>query len=338
MDFRHIDESHKAQWEKLVAQNPSSGFMQSFFWTNFTNLLGWPTFKIGVFDEKNLIGGAVITKFVEDNGHNYLYIPEGPVLSYDALESDKIFDGLISEIDKIADLKGDSLTSHLRIDTRLITLPTFFKRFQKAPIDFEPLRTLLIDLSISKEQILAQMKPKGRYNIKVAQRYGLKVTSTDLKSGLDDFLKFYRETVNRKQFKGKEEKYFIDLVTAVDNPTEAQMFFVKDNDDILAVALVIFYGELVTFLFGASSDLHREKMAPYLLHYEIICQAKEMGFRNYDLYVIVPDENNLNHPWQGFTAFKKKFGGEDVKYIGTYDFVYNKKLYNEYLKTNREIF
>ncbi len=63
-----------------------------------------------------------------------------------------------------------------------------------------------------------------------------------------------------------------------------------------------------------------------------------MGFRNYDLYVIVPDENNLNHPWQGFTAFKKKFGGEDVKYIGTYDFVYNKKLYNEYLKTNREIF
>lgn len=337
MNFKYIDETHKAEWEKIVAQNPASGFMQSFFWTKFTNLLGWPTYKIGVFDNQDFIGGAVITKFKRDNGHNYLYIPEGPVLSYNALGSDKIFNGLIAEIDKIADLKGENLTSHLRIDTKLTELPEFFKRFKKAPIDLEPLRTLVIDLSLSEEQILAQMKPKGRYNIKVAQRYGLNVVSTDLRSGLNDFLKFYRETVNRKQFKGKTEKYFTDLVTAIDNPLNAKLFFVKDQSKILAVALVIFYGELATFLFGASSDLHREKMAPYLLHWEIICRAKEMGFKKYDFYGIVPDENNLNHPWLGFTAFKKKFGGEQIKYVGTYDFVYNKKLYREYLKENGEI-
>lgn len=336
MNFGYIDEFHKTEWEKLVAQNPASGFMQSFFWTKFNNLLGWPTYKIGVFDNKDIIGGAIISKFATNNGHNYLYIPEGPVIFYDVLESGKIFDGLIAEIDKIADLKGDSLTSHLRIDARLITLPTFFKRFQKAPIDLEPLRTIIIDLSLSKEQILAQMKPKGRYDIKVAQRYGLKATSTDLKSGLNDFLKFYRETVDRKQFKGKEKKYFIDLVTAIDNPSNAKMFFVKDQNEILAVALIIFYGNVATYLFGASSDLHREKQATYLLQWEIICRAKEMDFKKYDLYAIVPDENNLKHPWQGFTNFKKKFGGEQVKYIGSYDFIYNQKLYKEYLGTNGE--
>ncbi len=337
MRFDYIEDSYKAEWEKLVSQNPASGFMQSFFWTRFTNLLGWPTFKIGVFEDERLIGGAVVTKFATDNGHNYLYIPEGPVLPYNALGSDKIFDGLIAEIDKIADLKGDSLTSHLRIDPKLIELPIFLKRFQKAPTDLEPLRTLLINLSLSEEEILAQMKPKGRYNIKVAQRHGLKVISTDLQSGLNDFLKFYHQTVDRRQFEGKEESYFTNLVTAINNPADAKMFFVKDQNSILAVALVIFYGELVTFLFGASSDSHREKMAPYLLQWEIICRAKEMGFSWYDFYGIVPDENNLEHPWQGFTAFKKKFGGEDVKYIGAYDFVYNHQLYQEYLKTAEEI-
>lgn len=337
MQFIHIDEHRRNEWENLVSQNPAGGFMQSFFWTNFTNLLGWPTYKIGALDSGHLIGGAVITKFKTNNGHNYLYIPEGPVLPYNTHGSDKIFDSLISEVDKIADLKGEKLTSHLRIDPKLTMLPSFFKRFQKAPIDLEPLRTLIIDLSLSKEQILAQMKPKGRYNIKVAQRYELKATSADLQSGLKDFLKFYHQTVNRKQFEGKEEKYFIDLVTALNNPRDAKFFFVKDQEEILAVALVIFYGKLVTFLFGASSDSNREKMAPYLLHWEIICQAKEMDFEEYDFYGIVPDENNLNHPWQGFTAFKKKFGGKEIKYIGAYDFIYNRKLYEEYKKKNSEV-
>lgn len=337
MSFGYIDESYKAEWEKLVAGNSASGFMQSFFWAKFNNLLGWPTYKIGVFEGKKLIGGAVVGKFKMENGHNYLYIPEGPVIPYSSLESGIIFDGLIAEIDKIADLRGESLTSHLRIDARLTALSTFFKRFQKAPIDLEPLRTLVIDLSLSREQILAQMKPKGRYNIKIAQRYGLQVISTDLQSGLNDFLKFYQETVKRKQFEGKEEKYFTDLATAIDNPINAKIFFVKDGEQILAAALVIFYGGMVTYLFGASSDFQREKMAPYLLQWEIVCQAKELGFKNYDFYGIVPDENNLEHPWQGFTAFKKKLGGEEVKYIGSYDFIYNQELYREYLKENREI-
>lgn len=311
--------------------------MQSFFWAKFNNLLGWPTYKIGVFDGKRLVGGAVVGKFKKDNGHNYLYIPEGPVIPYNTLESGRIFDGLIAEIDKIADLRGNSLTSHLRIDARLTVLPAFFKRFQKAPIDLEPLRTLVIDLSLSREQILSQMKPKGRYNIKVAQRYGLKVISTSLQSGLGDFLKFYQETVERKQFEGKEEKYFTDLTAAIDNFENAEIFFVKDEDQILAAALIIFYGDMATYLFGASTALKRKKMAPYLLQWEIVCQAKEMGLQKYDFYGIVPDENNLKHPWQGFTAFKKKLGGEEVKHIGSYDFVYNQRLYKEYLRESGEI-
>ena len=75
-------------------------------------------------------------------------------------------------------------------------------------------------------------------------------------------------------------------------------------------------------------------MSPYLLHFEIIKHAKKLGCRWYDWYGLSPVENETNHPWHGFTVFKKKFGGKQMNYIGAYDFVYNKKMYEEYLKEN----
>ncbi len=335
MKFGYLDESKKEEWERLVASNSATGFMQGFAWTKFTNILGWETFKIGVIENEKLIGGAMVGKFPFQKG-NYLYIPQGPVLSYEGKGAQEIFDGLISEVDQIANLKGESLTSHLRIDPRLTNLPGFFKRFQKAPLDKEPLKTILIDLSYTEEQLLKQMKPKGRYNIKLAQRHEVEVTTTNLQSGLKDFLKFYAQTVERKQFKGQDEIYFTKLIPCLEEDKLGKFYFAKYKNKILASALVIFYGGYVTYLFGASSNLHREKMAPYLLQWEIILEAKRLGYKYYDFYGIAPNED-LSHPWQGFSEFKRKFGGEEVKYIGAYDFIYNQNLYQEYLKESQEI-
>lgn len=330
MKFAYIDDSKKEEWEKLVASNPATGFMQSFAWTKFTNFLGWETFKIGAFDDHQLIGGAMVGKFTFEDG-NYLYIPQGPVIAYQQKEAEQIFHQLIAEVDQIANLKGENLTSHLRIDPKLTNLPKFFKRFQKAALDKEPLKTILIDLSYSKDYLLQQMKPKGRYNVKLAQRYGIKVISTNLKFGLKDFLKFYTQTVERKQFKGQDEIYFAKLIPCLEEEKLAKFYFAKYRNTILASALVVFYGDFVTFLFGASSNVHREKMAPYLLQWQMILEAKKLGYKYYDFYGIAPTDD-LSHSWQGFSQFKRKFGGEEVKYIGAYDFIYNKKLYQQYLK------
>lgn len=339
MNFGYIDPSLQKAWEDLVKTNPSSGYMQSFFWTKFKNTLGWKTFKIGIFEKKQLIGGAIIAKFPFSPNINILYIPEGPILSYENPKmAEKMFHNLMREIDKIADLKGESLTSHLRIEPKLTKLPPFFIRFQKAPINQQPLSTLIIDLSRPEGEILGQMKPKGRYNIKVAQRHGVKIFKSGLQSGLGEFLKIYNRTVKRQDFAGKDKGYFERLVYALsDYPAQAGFFFAKNMEKTLAAALILYWGDTATFLFGASTNLDRNLMSSYLLHWEIIKEAKELGLKWYDFYGISPEEDNYSHPWHGFTVFKRKFGGQKIDYIGAYDFIYNQKLYEEYLKESEEV-
>lgn len=335
MKLGYIDESLQKEWEDLVKTNPASGYMQSFWWTQFKNLLGWETFKIGIFDKKKLIGGAVVSKYSHFKNKSILCIPEGPVLPYDKPESEEMFHTLISEIDKIANLKDGKLTSHLSIEPKLTKVPLYFSRFQKAKLDQQPLKTLVIDLNLTEEQILKQMKPKGRYNIKVALKHKVEIIETSLKYGLKDFLNIYKHFVVKSGFEGKDDSYFESLAYILPDTDLAKFYFAKYKNKLLAAALVVYYGNTASFLFGASIDKEKFTMAPYLLHWEIIKKAKLKGFRWYDFYSLAPTEN-ISHPWYGFSVFKRKFGGKQIDYIGAHDFIYNKKLYKEYLKESKE--
>lgn len=333
MQLKYIDASRKKEWEDLVKANSSSGFMQSFFWTNLKQLLGWETFKIGIFEKNKLVGGAIITKFSHFKDFNFLSIAEGPVLPYEKKEAEEMFHQLIGEIDKISNLTGGKLTSHLSIEPKLTKVPKYFSRFQKSKMDQQPIKTLIIDLTLSQEELLKQMKPKGRYNIKIAQKHKLQVFQANLYDGLRDFLKLYKQFVKRDKFEGKDDSYFESLAYVLPKRNESEFFFVKKGKEILASALIVYYGDTATFLYGAMTEKHKETMASYLLHWEIIKNAKERGLKRYDFYSLSPTED-ISHPWYGFSIFKRKFGGKEENYIGGYDFVYNQKLYKEYLKTS----
>ena len=330
MQLKYIDASRKKEWEDLVKANPTSGFMQSFFWAEFKKLIGWEIFKIGIFGNNNkLLGGAIVAKYSHFKNKSFIYIPQGPVLPYSKKSSEKMFHKLISEIDNIASLNKGKLTSHLTIEPNLETLPSYFSRFKKAKYDQQPLKTLIIDLTLSKKEILQQMKAKGRYNIKVAQKHNVKVTTTSLSKGLKDFLKVYKTFVKKEKFEGKDKSYFEALAYVLPNKENAQFYFAKYQSQVLSVALVLYFGDTATFLFGASLAKHTNTMSPYLLQWEIIKRAKSLGYKYYDLYSLSPIED-INHPWYGFSVFKKKFGGKEVSYIGAYDFIYNRKLYKDY--------
>lgn len=329
MKLKYISPEYKTEWENLVKSNPSSGFMQSFFWTDLKQLLGWETYKIGIFEKNKLIGGAVIGKFSHFKKISFLAIPEGPVLPYEKKDSEKMFDLLISEIDQIANLNEGKLSSHLSIEPKLEKTPPYFKRFKKAALDNQPIKTLLIDLSLSEDKILRQMKPKGRYNIKVAQKNNVEIYKETLSEGINNFVGLYKEFTKAHKIKPKDDSYFESLAKVVPNKN-AEIYFAKKGKSILSSAIIIYFGDSATFLYGASSENHKNLMASYLMQFEIIKNAKKLGYKWYDLYALSPDEKDVTHPWYGFSVFKRKFGGIEKNFIGGYDFIYNKKLYKEY--------
>ena len=311
--------------------------MQSFFWTDFKRQTGWDTYKIGVFEGDVLVGGTVAYKFDFSKTKNFIYIPGGPVLPYEDDKAEEYFHGLMGELDSVVDLKGDQRTTHVRIEPRCAKEPTFFSKFRKAPYNMEPRNTMMLDLSKSKEELLSQMKPKGRYNIKVAERSNVQVMIDDSEVGIQDFLKLYETTTDRNKFEGKDDRYFYNLITHLFKSEQGHLFFAVVDQKVVATALVVFYGDRATYFFGASANEDREKMAPYKLHWEIALFAKQQGYKWYDFWGVAPLDADSSHGWHGLSQFKRKFGGEEFEFVGAYDFVYNPKLYREFLEESKEI-
>ena len=321
-------------WNEFVEATPETGFMQSSWWVDFRNSCGFENFGVTLKDGENIAGGAVVLKLQYTEGTYFYYIQDGPVLPCgDRLVGEEIFGVILNEIEERRETEPGTV-SHLRIEPRWLTLPSFVSGFRPiAPLAdpyLEARDTRCIDLRPSEDAILAQMKPKGRYNIHVARKHGVSIIEDTSEQGLADFQTIYEETAVRQGIRAKPPDYFQPLVSVFAPSRHRSLFFAEYQGVRIATALVVYFGSRATYFFGGSRDIHRHVMAPYLLHFEIMRKAKALGHQWYDFWGIAP-ANQPDHPWSSFTAFKSKFGGEEVHLVPTLDYVYDDAAYDRYL-------
>ena len=145
----------------------------------------------------------------------------------------------------------------------------------------------------------------------------------------EEFYKIYKQTFERNKFEGKQKDLFENLMTKC-KPISS-LFFAEYEGRRIATAYVVYYGDRATYLYGASSNENRDVMAPYLLHWSIMKDAKENGYKSYDFWGIAP-QTAKEHDWKGLTNFKKKFGGKEVALVGAYDHIIQKDLYEAFLQ------
>tara|TARA_Y100001970_G_scaffold268324_1_gene359441 strand:+ start:72 stop:1088 length:1017 start_codon:yes stop_codon:yes gene_type:complete len=328
---QHIDLDNKKEWEELVKNNPAGGFHQSFDWAVFKQSTNWQSYKIGVYDKDKLVAGALVLKFAFSNGTNFLYLPEGPILE---LNNEKKaywqWRALETAIHSIVSLDKDNKTTHIRIEPRAEKVPEFLlHRFSKAPINLQPRHTEEINLDQTQEELLKNMKQKCRYNIKLSQKNGVQVKELPL-SEIQIFFKLYKDTLKRNKFDGQSLEFFKNYIQSCSD--FSKLFVAYKDQEVLASSITIFYGDRVTYLYGASSNQNKKLMAPYALHWHIIQHAKKLSFKTYDFWGIAKDSKDENHPWYGITRFKKQFGGTQQNFIGAYDYIINPELYDEFVK------
>jgi lipid II:glycine glycyltransferase (peptidoglycan interpeptide bridge formation enzyme) len=307
--------------------------MQSSWWVDFRYRFGFENFGITLADGDQIAGGAVVLKFSYAPDSCFYYIQDGPVLPDDPQAAQEVFNVIIGELEERCGREKQTV-SHLRMEPRWQTVPQFVSGFRPiAPRSdgyLEPRDTRGIDLRPSEAAILAQMKPKGRYNIGVARRHGVSVLEDTTEQGLADFLSIYNETASRQRMQAKPRRYFQILLSLAVPTQRASLFFAEYQGLRIAAALVLYFGRTATYFYGGSRDVHRQVMAPYFLHFEIMRKAKALGHEWYDLWGIAPS-NEPNHRWSGFTAFKAKFGGEEVHLVPTLDYVYHPDAYDRYV-------
>jgi lipid II:glycine glycyltransferase (peptidoglycan interpeptide bridge formation enzyme) len=330
---RRIEEAYRTDPWDLFLQRSSHdiGFMQSSWWADFLADRGWGNFGVVFRDGDDIVGGARVLTRSFAPGKCYYYVAEGPVLPEDEGDAEQLFGAVLDYIDNKRRTEPE-LVSHLRFEPRWANRPSFVKGCREAGSWLEPRDTLHVDLRPDETDILAQMKPKGRYNIGVARKKGVSIVEDRSADGVTDFLDIYDETMDRHGLRGRRADYFHDLIEDLDALNCGSLFFAEYQGVRIAAALVIFFGRRATYFYGGSRSLHRQTMAPYLLHFEAMRTAKFMGCHWYDFYGIAPPDKP-HHRWANISAFKRKFGGEELHFVPALDFIYHSACYADYRRS-----
>ncbi len=273
-------------------------FLQSEKWSKIQELLGYRAEKIGhsFFYRRPLWGPWY-----------YFYIPRSTVTP------EEIKQFLVKHKPIWLRLEPLSMTKAYSSLGRIVKT-----------IDWQPAQTLILDLSLSADELLSGMHQKTRYNIRLAEKRGVEIVSGA--EYLPDFIKLMQDTTTRDGFQAHSENYYRQLLSQKDF---IRLLAARYQGKIIAAGLFCFYGNTVTYLHGASGNALRAVMAPYLLQWRAISLAQSEGYLYYDFFGISAKK------WPGVTRFKTGFGGEIVNYPGTYDLVLRPKAYYFYTLLRR---
>ncbi len=240
----------------------------------------------------------VIRKSIPHFG-TYTYIPRGPIGTV-----------LLPDISKIAE-HDVFLRMEFPSERGEGAPPITGKRVH--PI--QPAHTLITNLSISTDALLTNMHEKTRYNIRLAEKKGVKIEMRS--ASIDEVWPVFEATASRDEFRLHGKEYYRKMIEC----GVAFLAVATHENDLLAANILIDFGDTRTYLHGASSNVKRNFMAPYLLQWELMKDAKSLGMTSYDWWGVAPTDAPASHPWAGISRFKRGFGGEEVSYPVAVDVV-----------------
>ena len=320
-----------------VCDNADS-FLQSGMWGEFKSFFGWQPRAFTVSWNCGESTPLLVLEKKLIPGFSFAYVPWGPELPpvFTDAEKSSALNELAQKLKQF--LPASAFFIRFDLPWFVDRKPVFGKDFTRAAADIQAPDTVLVDLSVSPEEMLARMKPKWRYNIGLAEKRGVIITDSAASDTdrLNIFYKLLGETAKRDGIAIHSIDYYRRLFdvcnsykinsNSKDNSLQLHLYIASHGEDVLAAIIVLFRGAQAVYLYGASSNIKRNLMAPYALQWKAMQDAKNFGCMSYDLFGIPPAEDP-DHPMAGLYRFKTGFGGEILHRPGSWDYPCRKFLY-----------
>ena len=359
-------------WNSLISKLPNPHFLQTYEWGEVKAKYAWTPFYAAwdengnwkVESDPNLLStfqspiaaALILKRLILNNGFtarlSILYAPKGPLLDWTnaplrhrvlndlqsfAKKQSAIFlkmdpdvllgTGIPANGNDVMDSSGQAVRSDFeRRGWRLSSDQIQFKN------------TVLIDLKPSEEELLARMKQKTRYNIRLAKKKGVTLRVGKL-DDLSMLYKMYAETSVRDGFVIRNEEYYktvwrtfmANIQSPISNlqPPFAEPLIAEVDNEPVAAIFVFYFASRAYYVYGMSRSAHREKMPAYLLQWEAMKRAKAKGCDVYDLWG-APDVFDESDSMWGVYRFKEGLGGHVVRTLGAWDFAPNPLWYKMY--------
>jgi lipid II:glycine glycyltransferase (peptidoglycan interpeptide bridge formation enzyme) len=329
----------------------SEGFLQSGFWGAFKSEFGWKA-RHFLLDSGAGQGPLLVLERRIGKGLSFAYVPHGPEADVPEAERAEFLAGIAEALRPSlsplclfvrfdppwftvgARLEGQAGEGELPARAAAPFLrPALGAPLRRAAADVQPPDTVLLDLSRPEEGILAAMKPKWRYNIRLAEKKGVVVEERGA-GALPDFYRLYEATASRDRIALHPERYYARLFSlaaafgaagTLPRP-ELRLWVALHEGEALAAIVTLYRGSRAIYLYGASSDAKRSLMPAYALQWAAIRAAKASGCSEYDFYGIPPTDDPA-HAMAGLYRFKTGFGGEVVHRAGSWDYPLRHLLY-----------
>jgi peptidoglycan pentaglycine glycine transferase (the first glycine) len=322
------------EWDEFVLRWDGH-LLQSWAWGEFKARFGWEAERLVVRDEASgeLQGVAqVLTRRLPLG--SMAYVPKGPVADPGDSET------WIRMLKTLRDWGRERGVAFLKIEPDgegEHPLAQVFEEegYRAAARAVQPPTTILVSLDGDEEQVLKQMKSKTRYNIRLAERKGVTVREGD-EGEVSLFYELMEETKDRDAFGIHDMLYYLEAWRTFTPLNRARLFLAYYDDEPLAGLMAFAFGRTAYYLYGASSNRHRNLMPNHLLQWRAMLWARERGCTTYDLWGIPDEAGEAEEDMEqvlkrgglwGVYRFKRGFGGRVARYSPSYDYVYSPFLY-----------
>lgn len=322
-----IEEQDKDFYNSFVSSALRPHFLQSYEWGELKRGTGWLPLRLLLTKDGTPVAAiSLLKRKLPFLGRSILYAPRGPMLSEECDPASEEF--FWKEVIKLGKRHRAVI---IKIDPD-IPLPDEFalKRLQELGFrpaggeagfgGVQPRYVFRMDITPSEEELLARMASKTRYNIRLADRRGVKVRVAENKDDLSIFYDLLKETAERDRFLVRDFSYFESMWDLFISQGTARLFLAEYQGEYIAGTIAFHCGDRVWYLYGASSNRRRNVMPNYLLQWEMIKWAKSLQCRVYDMRGVPPTDDPQN-PLAGLYRFKKGFGGEFTEFIPEHDLV-----------------
>ena len=313
----------KALDSYVLKEHPEANFLQTSSWGKVHEKDGRKVFYLGLFNDKKLVGTSVTILKTAKRGR-YLEIPGGPLLDWDGdIKTLRFF---LKEIAKIADREKcvfvrmrpniADTDKHQKLAERLGLV--------KSPMHLHAEHTVMLDITKSEDELMTEMRRQTRYEVRRAQKLGIKVSYETSEKAFNDFYDLQLETAERQGFIPSSRHMVLSQHEVFGD--KARIYTATLDGKVLAKGEVLLQAPEAIYHEAASTLEGRKLPGAYALQWQIIQDAKALGLKRYNLFGIAPP-NSPNHRYAGVTTFKTGFGGEQVAYLSAHDLVIRKTHY-----------
>lgn len=315
MIIRPVSSTERESYDDVVTHP-----LQSYAWGEFRKKTGVAVERIGIFDGQKLVDAFQVTFHpVPHTQYTVGYAPKAKMPDEAMLRALKDIgrrqNALFIKLEPNVSAPVDKASAHAVIAEFLLKNgcvlgKPLFTRY-----------TFMLDLTPPEDILLANMRPKTRYNLRLAEKKGVTIVENTSKEGMDTYLKLLEETTTRQQFYAHDKKYFEQLWETLGGSGMMHIFTAMFEGKPLACWIVFVFDHKLYYPYGASSREHKEVMASNLMMWHVIQFGKSQGCTSFDMWGALGPDASEKDPWFGFHKFKEGYGAVLTQFVGTYDLV-----------------